>query len=159
MFKWFKQKALSQEEHSAAKCVSIFLDPDGTEDLGLCLLIPSATSVVYENQCGGTMCLPKSLEGFLVPLGRRCIEEEIYQFFLKEFNENCYPPHNIWTKPRLSELSEIISQIPVEGNVDEIHLKQKFLELDTNRMQECIEAWIPVISIYGESILTLKNSD
>ena len=36
---------------------------------------------------------------------------------------------------------------------------KNYLALDTSRIQECIEAWIPAISPYGPGIIILDNSD
>ncbi len=100
------------------------------------------------------------MEGFVVPLGRRNIEQEIHEFFMREFGENCYPPHNIWTEKRVSDLGKIVTKVPVSlstpNSSDE---RREFLRLNTEKMGECIEAWIPVISVYGEALLVLKNSD
>jgi|MDTC01.2.fsa_nt_gb hypothetical protein len=138
----------------------VYLDPDGTEDIGLCLVVEHPTGVVYGNQCGGVATLHRSVEGYLVPLGRADMEDEIYRYFMKEFGENCYPPHNEWTTQRTTRLNEILTRIPCWRTTQELQGDERaFLSLDIDRIQECVEAWIPVVCILGKGVLMLKNSD
>ncbi|MDP6636665.1 MAG: DUF6210 family protein [Phycisphaerae bacterium] len=137
----------------------IFINPDGTEDVGLCLVIESPTGVEYGNQCGGHSNEERVLEGYLIPLGMLELEQELYDFFWEEFRGNCYEPDNEWTTERISKLETIIAKIPdwicSKGGED----KKESLALDRNRIDECTEAWIPVLSKYGRGVLMLKNSD
>lgn len=137
----------------------VFLDPDGTEELGLCLVIESPTGVEYANQCGGLATEQLSIEGYLIPLGMHELAQEIVDFFQREFRGHCYPPHNEWTTERTSQLEALVCRIPdwVCSKTDEDELA--YLKLDRDRIDACIEAWIPVLSAHGRGILMLKNSD
>ncbi len=137
----------------------VFLDPDGTEDIGLCLVIEAATGVEYANQCGGVANIQNRIEGYLVPLGQRELEEEIFEWFIKQFGRNGYPPNMRWDEGKTSELDEILRRVvcweTVVGGPD----VKSHLELDVERLDDCIEAWIPVKTPSGNGILTLRNSD
>jgi hypothetical protein len=142
------------------KPIYIFIDPDGTADVGLCLIVQHPTGVVYANQCGGFATEEKPVEGYLVPLGNRKIEDEIFDFFWREFGGHCYWPNNRWTEDRVRELNGILTSIscwttPERGAESQCGV----LQLDTSRIEECIEAWIPVLSPMGKGILILGNSD
>jgi hypothetical protein len=137
----------------------VFLDPDGTEDIGLCLVVEAATGVEYGNQCGGVACIQNRTEGYLVPLGQRAREEEIRQLFMRHFGESGYPPHIKWEESIVSELRSIVYRVVCWNTVAEGEDERAHLELDLERLKECIEAWIPVRTPRGNGILMLKNSD
>ena len=42
-----------------------------------------------------------------------------------------------------------------DGHDDE----RRFVQLDRDRIDECVEAWIPVKTVYGPGNLALRNSD
>lgn len=136
----------------------IFLADDSAR-LGLLLIVEYPTGVEYGNQCAGYTNQEMRAEGFLIPLGDHNKERELYNFFWTEFRGNCYVPYNEWTAERTGKLSDIIREIACWytefGKVG----KLQSLKLDERRMDECVEAWIPVISPYGKGILTLMNSD
>ncbi len=137
----------------------VFVDPDGTEEIGLSLVIEALTGVEYGNQCGGSATEENAVEGYLIPLGMRDMEQRLYDFFWDEFGGHCHKPRNEWTERRILKLEELIRQIPdwicSKKNKDE----RASLELDRTRIADCIEAWIPVRSKRGKGILMLKNSD
>ena len=137
----------------------VFLDPDGKEDAGMCVLVPARTGIVYGNQCGGTSCEILQKEGYIIPVGSSDIESEIYEFFQKHFGCNGYHPHIKWDEGMLRELGLLVSRIPCwycQLNGDDNRL---MLELDVNRINECIEAWIPVKTSVISGYLLTKNSD
>jgi len=47
----------------------ILLDPDGTQDFGLFLIVKAETGIRYVHQCAGYATEERSEEGFLIPLG------------------------------------------------------------------------------------------
>lgn len=139
----------------------IFLDPAGTQNIGLIVIVEAPTGVTYEQQCGGYACEPRTLEGFLIPVGNSTESKKIYDWFWATFKGHCYKTLNgtPWTPETTVQLQALVAQIPCwhtrKDGEDESHS----LQLDTNRMDECIEAWMPVITPYGRGILTLENSD
>lgn len=137
----------------------IFLDPDGTQDFGLFVIVEAETGVTYANQCAGYLTEPRTLEGFLIPVGGPKDAKVLYDWFWKSFHGNCYRPEENWTPEMVSQLRDLISQIPCWRTVpDNIGKDQRlFLQLDEDRMSECVEAWIPVITPYGKGILDGKG--
>lgn len=136
----------------------IFLNPDGTQDIGLCLIVEKDTGVFYGNQSAGNACVELYSEGYLVPLGMKDVEKELNKFFAKEttgWTPVC------WKEKQVEQLSLIISKIPCWNThyyQDEDDQRQ-FLKLDKTRIEECEEAWIPVLSPLGKAILIFENSD
>ena len=126
----------------------------------MCLIVEYPTGVEYGHQCGGYLCEERVTEGYLVPLGQREIELRIYEFFDREFSGHCYQPRNDWTGDRIAQLNKLLAQIPCsacarDGSGD----KEGSLTIDLERIQECVEAWIPVLSPLGRGVLTLLNCD
>ena len=60
--------------------VDVMLDPDGTLDfdLGVLVVIRATTGVNYRHQCGGYACLAKSVEGFIIPVAGPDVARRIY---------------------------------------------------------------------------------
>lgn len=137
----------------------VVLNPDGSSALGLLLIVSAPTGVIYEHQCGGFATEGMAVEGFLIPLGDASEAKVIFDWFWNTFKGGCHTGRGEWTNELVAELKELVASIPcwhtIEGEADQRH----FLQLDLARTDECIEAWIPVISPYGPAILTLKNSD
>ena len=137
----------------------VLLDPDGTLAFGVVLIISSKTGVAYSAQCGGTSNELRTIEGFLIPVGGTDLADAIYGWFWNRFRGNCHQSNVEWNAKLMNELAEIVATIPCwKTNLDG-HDERGRLKLDENRIQECIEAWIPVSTPYGNGILTLKNSD
>jgi hypothetical protein len=68
----------------------IFLDPDGTQPLGLIAIVAAATGVTYAHQCGGYATEIRQLEGFVVPVGDAAAAQPLHAFFAQCFHGN--PP-------------------------------------------------------------------
>jgi hypothetical protein len=138
----------------------IVLDPDGTQPIGLVIIVEAHTGVTYEQQCGGYCNEERTIEGFLIPVGGLPATQGIYAWFWSTFKGHCYyASGNPWTPETVNQLQALIAEIPCwhseRGCESELH----HLQLDIGRMSECIEAWIPVLTPYGRGILTLDNSD
>lgn len=99
-----------------------------------------------------------SMEGYIIPLGQHDIEDELFDFFMKEFKGHGYYPEIKWTKKRIYILSDILEKIEVFQTSKNTCESLKF-QLDNTRLRECIEAWIPIKTKLNKGILTLKNSD
>jgi hypothetical protein len=139
----------------------VFLDPDGTQELGLVVIVEARTGVTYGQQCGGNATKQRTTEGFLIPVGSPSEARKVYDWFWATFKGTCYasPGRDLWTPETIAQLQLLVGQIPcwysTRDGKDELH----HLKLDTERMDDCIEAWIPVLTPYGSGILTLNNSD
>jgi hypothetical protein len=137
----------------------IFLNPDETIALGLLLIVKAPTGIIYAQQCGGFATIAMSTEGFLIPVGGEDEAKIIFDWFWEKFKGHCYQRQNAWTSELVTELGNLVGKIPCWFTTSNGDDQRHFLELDTSKMDECIEAWIPVNSPYGSAILTLKNSD
>jgi hypothetical protein len=137
----------------------VFLNPDGTLDLGLLVIVEAQTGVTYQQQCGGYIVEQCTAEGFLVPVGSQADAKKIYDWFWVTFKGHCYPSPGLWTPDTISQLRLLVGQIRCWHSTCEGKNEPHQLELDVDRMDECIEAWIPVLTPYGSGILTFGNSD
>ena len=139
---------------------NVFLDPDGTLglNLGVLVIVEASTGIRYGTQCGGLATLERSVEGFLVPVAGPDVAKEIYDWFWEKFSGNCYLGIEQWTPTLVGELRSIVGKIPFWTETD-IETHRTFLELDEERLEECVEAWIPVKAGDSRSVLTLANSD
>jgi hypothetical protein len=143
----------------------VFLDPDGTAPIGLAVILHHATGVHYAHQCGGNVCEDRSAEGYLVPCPevdfaadepRAHVPSLLADFFLRSF-ANGGPA---WTRPLMFELASIVAQVvfwnPV---VVDAGTERTYLQLDTTRIAECVEGWVPVRTAAGDGVLVFPNSD
>ncbi|MFO0905032.1 MAG: DUF6210 family protein [Pirellulales bacterium] len=137
----------------------IFLNPDGSVQTGLWVIVEQTTGVKYAQQCGGHATEIKVLEGFLIPVGGPAEAKRIYQWFWKRFAGNCSTGKVEWQDDWIAQLGELVRAIPCWQTRANGEDKRHFLELDVNRIEECVEAWIPVRTPYGPGVLTLDNSD
>jgi Family of unknown function (DUF6210) len=137
----------------------ILLNPDDSFSLGLLLIVEAATSITYEQQCGNYAVALRRMEGFLIPLGGEREARVIYDWFATTFKGHSYAAASSWSDQTVGELQELVHRVPcwirTSSDSDEV----RSLELDMGRLDQCIEAWIPVLSPYGPGILTLDNSD
>ncbi|MEY4180616.1 MAG: hypothetical protein RLY70_4190 [Planctomycetota bacterium] len=137
----------------------VFLNPDGTQETGLVVIVEHGTGVRYAQQCGGIATEIRAIEGFLVPVGGPSAAKKVYQWFWKRFAGHCSTGEVEWREELIAELATLIATIPCwltrSNGKDERHK----LELNVARIDECVEAWIPVLTPYGPGILTLDNSD
>ncbi len=137
----------------------VMIDADGTVADYLLLIVAAPTGVHYQHQCGGYACLQLSQEGFLVQVGAKDSAERLFQWFWKHFKGNCMNA-TAWKEEHLvEELGTLVSTLPCYHTNEAGEDTRHFLQLDRGRMDECVEAWIPVHSPYGPGILVLDNSD
>jgi hypothetical protein len=138
----------------------IFLNPDGSFSLGLLLVVGAPTGVVYATQCAGHLNEERSMEGFLVPVGGEREAKQLFDWFWANFRGHCYPSGVRLSAEQVSELRQMVGEIPCWlTSKDDEGTERGFLELDLSRIDECVEAWIPVLSPLGAGVLTLNNSD
>jgi hypothetical protein len=140
----------------------VFLNPDGTEALGLMVIVEAPTGVTYAHQCAGLACDVRSVEGFLIPVGGPDASREIHDWFWRVFRGACYNPKDDWSVARIAELRDLVARVPCWRTVPDSDAEgdqRLSLMLDESRIGECVEAWIPVITPYGSGILVLENSD
>ena len=142
----------------------VFLDPGGTQQFGLFVVVQRPTGVTYGHQCAGHATEVRSVEGFLVPLGGPDAAGSLIEFFARTCKGN--PPlpdgpwwDTYWTEAAVAELRELVGQIPcwvTAENGDDVRL---VLELDESRLREVTEGWLPVNTPIGKAILLFENCD
>ena len=142
----------------------VFLDPDGSQEWGLVVIVAAATGVTYAHQCGGHATELREVEGFAVPLGGPSAAKKIVQWFAATFGGN--PPlresrfWRDWSQERIEELASIVSDVPFWLTPGADGPDQRcWLKLDRDRFGEVTEAWVPVRTPYGPGVLLFQNSD
>ncbi len=145
------------------------VDPDGTlPENWMGVLVRYPTGVAYTNQSAGVACQQRSVEGYLVLLGRAAFEVDDRPVETDELigvfhdGEACMWP---WTgddvpEERVKWLARLVARIPYwaheAGNPLGVRAP---LELDLERRDEIAEAWIPVITPDGPGVLIHSNCD
>jgi hypothetical protein len=127
----------------------------------LFIIVAAPTGVLYLQQCGGTACDERSQEGFLVQVGEERSAGVIYEWFWEQFQGSCMNAAG-WNDKLVTELEKLIAKVScwyLDPKGQSRLGNLQYLKLDRARMNECVEAWIPVLSPYGPAILVLNNSD
>ena len=160
----------------------VFLDPDGTLDSWLAVVVRSKSGVVYANQCEGVATKQRLVEGYLVLLGGWKYEVDggvIDPTLLTEIFHRDGACMWRWVgrelpSERFAELNKLIDEIPywrcgLEGGIGTLRGKtdeciertdaRLHLRIDTNRAEQIAEAWIPVETPDGPGVLLYKNCD
>ncbi len=96
------------------------------------LIIPCASGVTYRQQCGGTMCLQRELEGVLVPFNgdfllenhRDSLEYHLMQVFSNGFGEV--------DRSMAERIQEVLDGSPFARDI----------KIDFDRLQESAELWV-----------------
>jgi hypothetical protein len=123
----------------------------------MAVLVPHRTAVTYELQTGGTGCLPRKIEGYLVPV----FDQEGFDSLRSIFEvtlEGAGTNRGVeWSGALLDRLRKAVDRIRMdssEGGPGEVKLI-----LDESRLTELDEAWVPVKSPDGPATLIWPNSD
>ena len=142
----------------------VFLDPDGTADPYLGVIVAASTGVVYVQQCGGHTTLDRELEGYYVPLGRLRFDAEQGYLDLGDLRQafhdgrGClghHPPGG----PRLELLRATLGAVVYWRTSGDGTDSREPLLLDEARLGEALEAWVPVLTPDGPGMLTWSNCD
>jgi hypothetical protein len=136
----------------------VMIDADGSSADYLFIIVAAPTGVIYQHQCGGTACDQRSQEGFLVQVGEKESPDVIYDWFWERFHGTGANP-TAWADVLVDELERLVAGVSCWHTDAQDRDSREFLKLDRMRMDECVEAWIPVLSPYGPAILVLNNSD
>ncbi|HEY6093639.1 MAG TPA: DUF6210 family protein [Gallionellaceae bacterium] len=125
------------------------------------LIIPSQTGVLYRQQCGGTACLQRILEGVLVPIGYdNLLEnyEESFEYKLGSLFAECSP--GVVTEEHVEQIQQMLDNLPFARGI----------KIDQRRLADSVESWLYVTMI-GDldgallgfedegAVLTWPNSD
>ena len=114
----------------------IFLSPDGTQDIGLVVIVAADTGIIYASQCDGVNTDERAIEGFAVPVGhpsQNDFAKKLVEFFKK------YPcPAEKPATEEIPELESIIAEIPFWKTAEPLPpiLDEKGLPIATNMSNE-----------------------
>ncbi len=145
----------------------VYLDPDGTSHDWLAVVVRRETGVIYGTQCAGIATEQRLVEGYLIPLGASKYEVNGSSIDIHAWNEIFH--EDGWCKyrsagrdlppDRLARLSDLVQTIPYwQCNLDGHDTKHP-LRIDESRIDELVEAWIPVETPDGPGVLLYRNCD
>jgi hypothetical protein len=122
----------------------------------IAVIVEASTGVTYENQTGGTRCLPRRVEGYYVPV----YVEEGLQALRQAFEVSLggSGTHRGLPADVLEEVRAAVSLLVMMSSIRPGHPEMR-IELDESRFDEIDEAWVPVTTPDGRGILTWENSD
>jgi hypothetical protein len=161
-----KQRQLSDRIEKGELRV-VFLDPDGSYDGWLSVVVEAPTGVAYQTQCAGVGNDLRQVEGYLVPVnGAQFDTEEGWLTippFTAVFHEgtSCFYDwigHELPAQ-RLDQLCALVREVPYWQNPPSGDTTRNRLEFDHTRLEEVCEGWIPVITPDGPGVLVFKNCD
>ena len=146
----------------------LLIDPDGSAHNYLGVVVCHSTSVIYQQQCGGVETLIRSTEGYFVPLGgatfdraQGLVKSEGLTTPFHEHGRCTYGGATVrLPADRLAALRDLVSSIPFwtfrkDGEVEQ----RGHLSLDDTKLQDLVEAWVPVVTPQGVGFLTWPNCD
>lgn len=146
----------------------IFLDPDGTQSPWLYVVVQAPTGVVYSTQCAGTGCEIRKVEGFLVPANGPKVDLDDGRLSSDEFTEIFHDGKAcIWSwvgtalpADRMETLRALVESVPYWTTEDDDPSEKRLsLQVDTSRIEEIAEAWVPVLTPHGPGVLLWDNCD
>jgi len=109
------------------------------------LLIEAPSGLIFQQQCNGLECDVRSAEGFLIPIHSRPEMEDVYALF-----ESGRVSREA-LKHALGELSVCLN--------DDWQAPWTSIELDEERFDQALEAWVPVRVGEMHAYLIWCNSD
>jgi Family of unknown function (DUF6210) len=139
--------------------IYIFLNPDGTESIGLQVIVEFPTKVIYRHQCAGYACETREMEGFLVPLS---LSAENFIRFFKRYDGHplIEDGRNKLTTQDIKKLDVLVSSVVFwVTKADGLAEQRLNLLLNTEQIDEITEGWVPVKTPYGNGILVFDNCD
>lgn len=163
---WKQRQTELRDCISAGKLAYVFLNPDGTLQSLLGVVLERPTGVVYGHQCAGLNCAERLVEGAFVPLGgarydgQAAVAIDTLQSCFHR-GGNCHSGDGQAIPAELLEqLAEQVAQIAYWSHgSSETGTTRNPLQLDRNRHAEIVEGWIPVHTSHGPAILIFENCD
>ena len=135
------------------------------------VIIAAPTGVIYQHQCGGYGCNQMRIEGYLLPVQRfeydpaRDLEghdnwfaanpAELRAVFHTDQDGCPWGYADQLPNDRLQELATLIALLGYLGQ----DFAESRLEMDPSKVQEALEAWVPVITPDGPGVLVWNNCD
>jgi hypothetical protein len=151
------------------------IDPDGTWGDWLAVVVRRPTGVVYTHQCAGINCFHRLAEGFLQVIGPYKYEPDStgallpvkldLDAFINVFHRgnDCGQVQSGRELPaeRLEKLRRLVADVHYwrcDGYGPGELPPYRFC-LDESRIDEIVEAWIPVDTVDGPGVLLYNNCD
>ena len=131
----------------------IFLDPDGTADFGMVVVVLAKTAIHYAHECKRPVVRIMCSEGFLVPVGGAAIPV-LHEWFRRNLY---FHSASAVEQCVLKEILEGITLWKTYPDGENVADERHFLKLDSLRADEVFEGWIPVKSVYGQGVLIFKG--
>jgi hypothetical protein len=122
----------------------------------MAVIVEASTGITYENQTGGTACLPRRTEGYYVPAYVERGLQALRAAF--EVSLGGAGTHRGLPADVLEEIRAAVSLLVMMSSTRSGHPKMR-IALDESRFYEIDEAWVPVTTPDGPGILTWENSD
>lgn len=123
----------------------------------MAVICEAQTGVRYTNQTSGVRCLPRTAEGYYVPVFDARALAELRAVFEDDLQEQGALGGPEVLNPYVERIRGAVSLVRMDsstGGPSEARLK-----LDDSRLAEADEAWIPVITADGPGVLIWENSD
>lgn len=154
----------------------VTIDPHGTGQLYFGVIIQDVSGIVYSQQCGGTACEQREIEGYFIPIGglgfsiknEETVTEnheddpgfEIEKGHINQLLSVFHKANGgcLWGKPSVEQLARLRAVIEKIQYKDE-NGRETWLLLNDAKLDEILEAWVPVITLDGQGILTWPNCD
>jgi hypothetical protein len=146
----------------------LLIDPDGSAQNYLGVVVCHPTGIIYQQQCGGVETVMRSTEGYFVPVGgvtfdpdQGLVESEALTTPFHDDRRCMYGGATVrLPADRLAVLRGLVSSIPFwtfrrDGEVEQ----RGHLYLDDTKLNELVEAWLPVVTPVGVGFLTWPNCD
>jgi hypothetical protein len=125
------------------------------------LIIPCQTGVLYTQQCGGTACMQRHMEGALVPIDYDHLLEN-YKESLEYHLESLFPEGNpgVVTEEHVEHIQRMLDGSPFTRGI----------KIDHSRLADSVESWL-YVTVHGDldgtlqgfgdigAVLTWPNSD
>ena len=124
------------------------------------LLVSAPTGIEYQQQCNGVACEQRTLEGFLAPLTTLLEGQAGLVGWAARHLDNRRTSEPI-SDIAIDELDDLLGRIRSfsEITADDLLGREQMLSVDRDRLDDLVEAWVPVNSALGPAILVWENSD
>lgn len=144
----------------------MFLDPDGTGGGIVGVIVAAPTGVEYGTQCGGALCDERYFEGYFVPLSGVLFEPDAGRISVERLRRPFHAAGACLHASGSVEPSEFagllrnaVNELPFWHVDDEGQTHRSRLQVDSARIFDVVEGWVPVQTPVGPAVLVWPNCD
>ena len=123
----------------------------------MAVICEAETGVRYVHQTGGVRTLPRSTEGYYVPVFNGVVLADLRSLFEEELEGQGTRQGSEVLIPHQERIRNAVSQVLMDSSIG--GPGEVPLQLDDSRFGEADEAWIPVVTPDGLGVLIWENSD